>query len=89
MANTVSDKDARDEAAAACKLGAFQKATLLRPVSEVIMPTTPARRAKMTKKPVAIFPIGKYIGNMRAGIDKTDAAMHICYYKLQLQDMPY
>lgn len=33
----------------------------------------PARREKMMKKPVAMFPIGKYIGNMRAGIDKIDA----------------
>lgn len=38
------------------------------------MPTTPARREKMTKKPVAMFPKGKYIGNIRAGIDRTDAA---------------
>lgn len=40
---------------------------------EVAIPTTPARSEKITKKPVAIFPIGKYIGNIRAGIDKTDA----------------
>lgn len=38
------------------------------------MPTRPAMSEKMTKKPVAMFPIGKYIGNMRAGISKTDAA---------------
>lgn len=44
------------------------------PVSEVVNPTTPATREKITKKPVVMFPIGKYIGNIRAGMDKTDAA---------------
>lgn len=44
------------------------------------MPTTPAMREKITKKPVAVFPIGKYIGKRRAEIDKADAAaMHVCY----------
>lgn len=38
------------------------------------MPTTPARREKMMKNPVARLPKGKYIGNIRAGSDKTDAA---------------
>jgi hypothetical protein len=40
----------------------------------VAMPTTPAMSEKMTKKPVAMFPTGRYIGNIRAGICKTDAA---------------
>jgi hypothetical protein len=39
-----------------------------------VKPTTPARRERMMKKPVAKFPIGKYIGNMRAGIVKIAAA---------------
>lgn len=46
------------------------------------MPTRPEMSEKMTKKPVAMFPIGKYIGNMRAGISKTDAANAHIYAKL-------
>lgn len=48
--------------------------TLMMLMIEDTMPTTPAMREQMMKKPLAMFPTGKYIGNMRAGIDKTDAA---------------
>ncbi|KAK9288283.1 hypothetical protein L1049_016734 [Liquidambar formosana] len=74
MASKVSDQVVRDEAAAAFKLERFHWITLWIPVSEVVKPTTPARSEKMMKTPVAMFPIGKYIGNMRAGTDKIDAA---------------
>lgn len=81
MASRVSAKVKREEAAAACKLGTFHWETLWIPVTEVAIPTTPARREKMTKKPVARFPTGKNIGNMRAGGVKTEAAIDICYRK--------
>lgn len=74
MDRRVSDNDAREDAYAACKFGAFQRETLCSPVIEEVKPTTPARRERMMKKPVAKFPIGKYIGNMRAGIVKIAAA---------------
>lgn len=77
MASRVSAQVVNDDMAAACKLGAFHWNMLLSPVNEVAQPTTPAMSVKMMKKPVAMFPIGKYIGNILAGRDKTDAAMHI------------
>lgn len=84
MASRVSAQVVREEAAAVCKLRASHWAILLSPVAEVAMPTTPAMSEKTTKKPVAMFPIGRYIGNMRAGICRTEAANahHICYRKL-------
>lgn len=48
--------------------------TLLIPVMEVVNPTTPAMREKITTNPVAKFPNGKYIGNILAGGCSTDAA---------------
>lgn len=82
MASIVRVQLRREEAAAAPKLGASHRRTLLTPVTEVATPTTPAMREKITKRPVAMFPIGKYIGNMRAGIDNIDAAkIQIQFYK--------
>ncbi|KAF7151230.1 hypothetical protein RHSIM_Rhsim02G0018000 [Rhododendron simsii] len=46
-------------------------------LTEVMNPTTPAMREKITKNPVARLPNGKYIGKIRAGIDNTDAASNI------------
>lgn len=43
-------------------------------MSDVAMPTTPAINANITKKPVAMFPTGKYIGKIFAGRDSVDAA---------------
>lgn len=74
MASKVSAHVVNEDMAAACKLGASHSKMLSNPVNEVANPTTPAVREKITKKPVAMFPNGKYIGNMRAGVDKTDAA---------------
>jgi len=73
MANRVSAHVVSEDMAAACKLGASHWKMLLSPVREVVNPTTPAIRDNITKKPVVMFPIGKYIGNIRAGRDKTDA----------------
>lgn len=44
------------------KLSWFQKRTWLNPEMTDATPTTPAIKAKVTKNPVAAFPIGKYIG---------------------------
>lgn len=74
MASKVSAKVVNAETAAACKFGTFHSRTFCNPVMEVVNPTTPAIRENIMKNPVAIFPIGKYIGNIRAGIDNTDAA---------------
>lgn len=63
-----------EDMAAAFKLGAFHWNILFNPVTDVVKPTTPAIRVKIMKKPVVMFPIGKYIGNMWAGVVKTDAA---------------
>lgn len=63
-----------EDIAAAFKLGAFHWNMLFNPVIEVVNPTTPAIRVKIMKKPVVMFPIGKYIGNILAGVVKTDAA---------------
>ncbi|CAK7332965.1 unnamed protein product [Dovyalis caffra] len=88
-ARRVSDNDAREDMYAACKFGEFQWKTLLSPVIEEVKPTTPARRERMMKKPVAIFPIGKYIGNMRAGIDKVAAACIFTQMRcLDFEEMP-
>lgn len=46
-------------------------------MNEVMNPTTPAMREKITKNPVARLPNGKYIGKIRAGIDNTDAANNV------------
>lgn len=73
MARRVRAQVPIEEAAAECKLGAVHWRMFLRPVTEVPMPTTPAIRANTTKKPVAMLPIGKYIGNRWAGGDSTDA----------------
>lgn len=43
-------------------------------MSDVAIPTTPAINANITKKPVAMFPTGKYIGKIFAGRDSVDAA---------------
>ena len=64
MASRVSSRDMREEAAAACWLEAFHWMTLMMLMIEVTVPTTPAMREKMMKNPVAMFPIGKYIGNI-------------------------
>lgn len=76
MANRVRAHVVSEDMAAACKLGASHWKMLLSPVREVVKPTTPAIRDNITKKPVVMFPIGKYIGNIRAGRDKTDATYH-------------
>lgn len=53
--------------AAAGKLSKFQKRRWLSPEMTEAMPTTPAIRENITKKPVAAFPIGKYMGEKCAG----------------------
>jgi hypothetical protein len=73
MASRVSAHVVNEDIAAAFKLGAFHWNMLFNPVTEVVNPTTPAIRVKIMKKPVVMFPIGKYIGNIRAGVVKTDA----------------
>lgn len=47
--------------------------TLVIPVADDAIPTTPAIKEKITKNPVAMFPNGKYIGNNRAGNVNVDA----------------
>jgi len=64
MASRVSAHVVNEDMAAAFKLGAFHWNILFNPVTDVVKPTTPAIRVKIMKKPVAMFPIGKYIGNM-------------------------
>lgn len=73
MASSVSNQVISEEAAAACKLGRFHWITFWMQAIEVINPTTPAMREKMIRKPVAMFPNGKYIGNIRAEDVRTDA----------------
>lgn len=73
MASKVRDNVIREDAAAECKSEAVKRVRFKAPITEVIMPITPARRAKMINKPVAMFPIGKYMGNIRAGVVRTDA----------------
>lgn len=68
MESIVSAQLRKDETAAAFKLETLLCRTLVRPVREVAIPTTPAMREKMTKKPVAVFPKGKYIGNIRPDV---------------------
>lgn len=58
IASKVSNQEIREEAAAACRLGAFHCKTLMTPVMEVVNPTTPATREKITTNPVAKFPNG-------------------------------
>lgn len=43
-------------------------------MSDVAIPTTPAINENITKKPVAMFPTGKYIGKIFAGRDIPEAA---------------
>ena len=72
--------------AAACTLGRSPWKMLFIEEIDVVNPTTPAIREKIMKCPVAMFPIGKYIGNILAGTDKTDAADTNCptqYCKLE------
>lgn len=57
----------REEAAAACRFGVFHWITFWIPVIDVIIPIIPARNENITRKPVAKFPNGKYIGNILAG----------------------
>lgn len=44
------------------KLSIFQERTWLIPAKAEATPTAPAIKANVTKKPVAAFPIGKYMG---------------------------
>lgn len=74
IASKVSSQVVREEKAAAYKFGAFHCITLWIPVSEEMKPTTPAISENMMRKPVAIFPKGKYIGKILAGNDRLDAA---------------
>lgn len=48
--------------AAEGKLSMLQSRRWLTPAMEDAIPTAPAIRANVTKKPVAAFPIGKYMG---------------------------
>lgn len=59
VASSVKVQDAREEAAAACKLGVSHCITLFIPNNEETKPTTPAMSENMTKNPVAMFPKGK------------------------------
>lgn len=61
------------EEEAACKFAEVPITTSFKPVSEVMNPTTPVISESITKKPVAMFPIGKKIGNICAGIFKPEA----------------
>lgn len=67
MARTVRAQVMIEEAAADKMLAGLACITSCNPVSEVITPTTPANSENITKNPVARLPIGKYIGNIRAG----------------------
>lgn len=62
MASRVRDHDVKEVVAAANKLDIFHSMMLLIPATELAMPTSPAMRENTTKNPVAMFPIGKYIG---------------------------
>lgn len=76
MASKVRAQLVNEDIEAAFKLEGFQVRRLCSPVREVVKPTTPAMRENTMKNPVAIFPIGKYIGNILAGVDRTEAAFH-------------
>lgn len=73
IASIVTAQVAREETDAVCMFDAFHFVTLVIPVADVAIPTTPAIKAKITKNPVAMFPIGKYIGNKCAGIVNVEA----------------
>lgn len=73
IASMVTAQVAREETDAVCKSEAFHFETLVIPVADVAIPTTPAIRENITKNPVAMFPTGKYIGNKWAGGDNVDA----------------
>lgn len=83
MARRVRDQEIREEAAAEWRFGESHWRTLMIPVSDVAIPTTPAINVNITKKPVAMFPTGKYIGNIFAGSDSVDAAK---YHKKKIDD---
>lgn len=74
MASRVRDNDVAEVVAADSKLGPFHCRMLLIPATELATPTSPAMRENTMKNPVAMFPIGKYIGNKRTGIVSSDAA---------------
>lgn len=76
MARRVRDQEMREDAAAEWRFGESHSRTFMIPVSEVAIPTTPAISEKITKKPVAMFPTGKYIGKIFAGRESTDAAIN-------------
>ncbi len=59
MASRVSVHAMNPEEAAAGKLSWLHARTWWNPASAAAAPTTPAITAKMTKNPVAAFPIGK------------------------------
>lgn len=64
---------AREETDAVCTFEAFHFETLVIPVADVAIPTIPAIKEKIIKNPVAMFPMGKYIGNKWAGSVNVDA----------------
>lgn len=74
MANRVRAQVSREEEAAEYKSAGVHLMMLLKAKSEVVTPTIPAMKENMTKNPVAMFPMGKKIGNIRVGRDKADAA---------------
>jgi hypothetical protein len=59
MASRVSVQAMKPAEAAAGRLSALQARTWWKPASAEAAPTTPAMTAKMTKNPVAAFPMGK------------------------------
>jgi hypothetical protein len=59
MASSVSVQAMNAEEAAAGRLSWLHALTWWNPASAAAMPTTLAITAKMTKNPVAAFPIGK------------------------------
>lgn len=62
--------------AAEGKLSAVHVRIWLTPTIADAAPTTPASKAKVTKNPVAAFPIGKYMGEKCAGRLKLVPARH-------------
>lgn len=62
MARRVSVQAITAADAAAGKLSEFHDRMWLTPAIAEAAPTTPAISAKITKNPVAPFPMGKYIG---------------------------
>lgn len=58
MARRVRDQAVIEEAAADSKLDVLPRLKSWRPESELATPTSPAMSEKITKNPVARFPIG-------------------------------